>query len=170
MTPIQRSALCTAIAAINLPHIEFWAEHTQAETVPYNKLLTKVLSYLRGELKSQANLLRFHDNFYAWREQQTEEDSLAYRILELCNSAIYSSVESLFDPECNDIELVEGTLNNCWDEMAELGAEVSDLRNYWSEIRAEILSLVTESRQLPLPKEFFTMLKEANVSLFGMGN
>ena len=54
--------------------------------------------------------------------------------------------------------------------MAELGAEVSDLRNYWSEIRAEILSLVTESRQLPLPKEFFTMLKEANVSLFGMGN
>lgn len=170
MTPIQRSALCTAIAAINLPHIEFWAEHTQAETVPYTKLLTKVLSYLRGELKSQANLLRFHDEFYAWREQQTEEDSLAYRILELCNAAIYSSVESLFDPECNDIELLEGTLESCWIEMTELGAETSDLRNYWAELRAEILSYVSDKRQIPLPKEYFALIKDADVSLFGIGS
>lgn len=168
MTPIQRSALCTALAAINAPHVEFWGEHTQVDTAPYNKLLTKILSFLRGELKSQANLLRFHDEFYAWREQQTEDDSLAYRILELCNAALHSAVESLFDPECDDLDLLEGTLNNCWDEMAELGGEVSDLRNYWSEVKNEILASVSAKRQIPLPKEFFAVIKDADVSLFGI--
>lgn len=170
MTPIQLSALCAAIASINSPHVEFWGEHAQIDIAPYNKLLTKVLSFLRGELKSQANLARFHDEFYAWRELQVEEDSLAYRILEVSNAALYSAVESLFDSECNDLELLEGALESGWDEMVELGAEVTDLRSYWSEIRAEVLTQVTERRQLPLPKEYFTLIKEADVSLFGLNN
>lgn len=170
MSPIQRSALCAALAAINKNHIEFWAEHQQTSIAPYTKLLSKVLSFLRGELKSQANLLRFHDEFYDWREQQTEDDSLAYRIFELSNAALHSAVESLFDPECNDIELLQASLNQCWEEMTELGAETADLRNYWSDIRQEILNTVTEKRQLPLPKEYFTVIKEADVSLFGMAS
>lgn len=170
MTPIQRSALCAAIAATNIPHIEFWAQHAQVDATAYNKLLSKVLSYLRGELKSQANLMRFHDEFSTWREQQTGEDSLAYRILELGSGALYSAVESLFDPECNDLELLEGVLDDCWQEMAELGGEVSDLRQYWAALKADILSEVSERRQLPLPKSYFTLLKDADVSLFGMGN
>ncbi len=168
MTPIQRSALCAAIASINSAQVQLWAEHAQVDTAPYSKLLSKVLSYLRGELKSQANLLRFHDEFYAWREQQEGEDSLAYRILELCNAALYSAVESLFDPDCDDLELLEASLESNWDEMIELGAEVSDLRSYWADIRSEVLSIVTDKRQLPLPKEYFALLKDADVSLFGI--
>ncbi len=169
MTPIQRSALCAAIASINAPHIQFWGEHNKSDIAPYTKFLTKIRSYLAGELKSQANLLRFHDEFYAWREQQQEEDSLAYRIQELCNAALHSAVESLFDPECNDLALVEATLTSCWEEMDELGAETSDLRHYWSDIKKEVLTLVSDRRQIPLPKEYFTLLKESDVSLFGLG-
>lgn len=169
MSPIQRSALCATIAAVNAPHIRFWAEHTQSDTSAYTKLLTKILSFLRGELKSQANLLRFHDEFYAWREQQAEEDSLAYRVLELSNAALHSAVESLFDPECNDLELLQASLSQCWDEMTELGAETNDLRAYWADVKEEVLNNVTDKRQLPLPKEYFALIKEADVSLFGLG-
>ena len=169
MSPIQRSALCASLAAINSPHIQFWGEHTDTDTTPYTKLLTKVLSYLRGELKSQANLLRFHDEFYAWREQQNEEDSLAFRLLELSNAALHSAVESLFDPECNDVELLQASLNQCWDEMAELGAETADLRSYWADIKEEVLNSVSDKRQLPLPNEYFVLIKEADVSVFGLG-
>lgn len=165
---LQRSALCAALAKINQVHIDFWAQHQQIDPAPFHKLLQKTLAFLQGELKSEANLLRFHDEFYQWREALNEDDSLAFRIVELANAALHSALESLFDPECDDIELLAGSLNALWDEMEELGGPTQELRQYWQDIEKEIQVLVTEKSQRPLPKSYFSLLKEADVSLFGL--
>lgn len=165
---IQRSALSAALASINQAHLQFWQDSQAVDCAPYFKLLTKVLSFLRGELKSEANLLRFHDEFYQWREALEPADNLAYRILELCNAALHSAIESLFDKECDDTELILGSLDDCWTEMAELGADTQDLKEYWQEIQTELNAIVTENSKIPLPKDYFALLKELETSLFGV--
>ncbi|MCD8524170.1 MAG: hypothetical protein LRY72_18205 [Saccharospirillaceae bacterium] len=167
-TPIQRASLCAAVASINLPHISFWCEQQGCDPEPYRKLLSKVLSFLRGELKSEANLLRFHESFSEWRLAQDEEDSLSYRILEASCAALYSATETLFDAECDDIDLLCQSLAAIYDEMDELGAETADLREYWQSLQSEWRDMITESSRIPLPKAFFMWLKEADVSLFGL--
>lgn len=167
-TNIQRSALCAALAQINLAHVHFWQDSQGGKTEPFEKLLTKVLSFLRGELKSEANLLRVHDEFYAWREQLEPADNLAYRILELCNAALHSAVESLFDPGCDDTELLLGSLNDCWDELAELGGDTEEFKGYWQELQQSLNAIVNENSKIPLAKDYFQLLKEADVSLFGL--
>lgn len=168
MSNIQRSALSAAFASINQAHVQFWQDSQEIDGAPYFKLLTKVLSFLRGELKSEANLLRFHDDFYQWREALEPADNLAYRILELCNAALHSAVESLFDAECDDTELLLGSLHDCWAEMAKLGADTQDLTDYWQDIQTELNAIVTDNSKIPLPKGYFALLKELEVSLFGM--
>lgn len=167
-TPIQRSALAAALASINQAHLQFWQESQGIDCAPYFKLLSKVLNFLRGELKSENNLMRFYDEFYQWRDTLMAQDNLAYRIVELCNSALYSSVESLFDPECDDSELLLGSLADCWAEMAELGAETHEMQNYWQELQQQLQTLVTSQSRIPLSKAYFTFLQEADVSLFGL--
>lgn len=167
-TPVQRSALSAALASINQAHIEFWQQSQGVDCAPYFKLLAKVLNFLRGELKSVNNLQRFHEEFYQWREALTAEDNLAYRIVELCNATLHSAVESLFDSECDDLELIQGTLEACWAEYEELGGDIADLQNYWQELQQELLATVTDKTQIPLPKNYFTLLKEADVSLFAI--
>ncbi len=169
-TPIQRASLCAAIASINLPHIHFWCEQQNGDPEAYRKLLSKVLSYLRGELKSEANLLRFHEAFSEWRLAQNEEDSLSYRILEASCAALYSATETLFDAECDDLELLRQSLSVIYDEMDELGAETGDLREYWQSLQSEWRDMITDSSRIPLPKAYFAWLKEADVSLFGLAD
>lgn len=167
-TNIQRSALSAALASINQAHVQFWQDSQKIDCAPYVKLLSKVLSFLRGELKSEANLLRFHDEFYQWREALEPADNLAYRILELCNAALHSAIENLFDTECDDTELLLGSLNDCWEEMAELGADTQDLKDYWQEIQAELNAIVSANSKIPLAKDYFALLKDLDTSLFGM--
>lgn len=167
-TSIQRSALSAALASINSAHIQFWQDTQEVDCAPYFKLLGKVLNFLRGELKSEANLTRFHDEFYQWREALVAQDNLAFRLVELCNAALHCAVESLFDPECNDLLLLQGSLENCWEEYDELGADSTELKNYWQEIQQEIFTLVNEQSAIPLPKEYFLLLKETDISLFAL--
>ncbi|MEN9464683.1 MAG: hypothetical protein RL217_864 [Pseudomonadota bacterium] len=170
LTHLQRSALCAALAQINSPHVQFWQEHQNIDCAPYFKFLSKHLSFLRGELKSEANLLRFHEDFMNWRENLAEADNLAFRILELCNACLHSALESLFDPDCDDMALILGSLTALWDEMDELGHNSQELRLYWQELEAEILAQVGQKAQRPLAKDYFLLLKDADVSLFGLGN
>ncbi|MFY9180264.1 MAG: hypothetical protein WAO12_10890 [Venatoribacter sp.] len=168
LSNLQRSALCAALANINLPHLEFWQEAQQVDCLPYHKLLIKVLSFLRGELKSEANLLRFHDDFVTWRDGLDEADNLAFRIVDFCNACLHSALETLFDPECDDMALIEGSLASLWDEMEALGSSTNDLRQYWQDIKTEVLGAVGFKSQRPVAKAYFLALKEADVSLFGL--
>src|SRR5690606_5403143 len=84
-------------SVINAPHVSFWAETQHSSAEPYQKLQTKLLAWLRGELKSEANLLRFHEAFCEWRDAQPEDDSLAWRLLQFCCAALHSACETLFD-------------------------------------------------------------------------
>ena len=170
MTQFQRIALCAGIAVINSPHVRFWCGTQNSSDEPYQKCQTKLLSWLRGELKSEANLLRFHDDFCTWRDAQPEADSLAWRLLQLCCAALHSACETLFDPECDDIDLLLGSMEALWAEMEELGAETSDLRQYWHSLQEELLGIVKDNTRLPLPKAWFQWLQEADVSLFGLSN
>lgn len=170
MTQFQRIAFCTSLAVINAPHVSFWCETQHNSAEPYQKLQTKLLAWLRGELKSEANLLRFHDAFCEWRDAQPEDDSLAWRLLQFCCAALHSACETLFDPECDDTELLLGSLEALWAEMDELGAETSDLRQYWHSLQQELPDLIKDNTRLPFPKAWFVWLQEADVSLFGLSN
>lgn len=169
-TPFQRIALCTTIAAVNAPHVAFWCDQLDVRNEHFPKLLSKTLSFLRGELTSEANLLRFHDAFYEWRQQQDEQDNLAYRVMELSCAALHCACETLFDHECDDTELLLGSIESLYDEMDELGADTHDLRTYWQDIQRELSDIVPSNSQIPLPKAYFKWLSELDVSLFGLGN
>ena len=168
MTQYQRIGLALSLAHLNQPHTFFWQESQQVDTAPYHKLLSKTLNFVRGELKSEANLLRFHDEFYQWREQLLPQDNLAYRLVELNNAALHSAVESLFDPECDDIDLLLGSLQERWDEYSALGAETDALLSYWQDIQHELNDILPSTCKLPFPKTYFALLKDTNVSLFGI--
>jgi hypothetical protein len=168
-TPAARSAFCLMVAAINLPHI-LMDKDNGIETEPFEKLLTKQSAWLRGELKSQANLERFYEAFEEWRQARSEEDTLAWRISGLCCAALYSSIESLLDPECDDIKLICNYVDDLYDEMASLGADVDDLRQYWQEIQSEFNTEFSRTQHLPLSKRYFQWLGEMDTSLFGVSN
>lgn len=168
-TPVARSAFCLAIARVNLPHILMDKADGQ-DTEAFEKLLTKQTAFLRGELKSRDNLARFYEAFEAWRDARPEDDSLAWRISELSCAALYSSIESLFDEECDDIALISNTISDLYDEMDALGADTEGLRAYWADICAEFAAEFGEARQLPLAKRYFQWLTEMDVSIFGVSN
>ncbi|WP_430462448.1 hypothetical protein ACQUQU_06585 [Thalassolituus sp. LLYu03] len=168
MTTLQRGALCAAIARINTPHVLLWCEENQTDPAPFSKLLTKVLSYLRAELKSLDNLHRFFDDFYEWRQQQPLNDTLNDRIADLTCAALYSATETMFDAECDDVELIQGAIDALYDEIQELGGDASGLREYWAALQQEQSELVTDKSQRPLAKAWFQWLSETDVSLFGL--
>lgn len=168
MTQTQRAAYAAFIATINAPHITLWCdEHDQTED-PFRKLNQKVLSYLRGELKSMDNLMRFFDAFQEWRADQQDDHSLNYAITELCCSALYASVEALADPECDDIDLLNGAIASIYAELAELGGDADGLSAYFAELQQEFMTVVTEKSQRPLSKAWDNWLRDAPVSLFGL--
>lgn len=165
---LQRAALGAAVAKFNAPHVQLWCEQNDSSIEPFNKLQTKLQSYLRAELKSLDNLHRFFDEFYQWRQEQPLNDTLNDRIADLACAALYSATEGMFDPECDDTDLILQTLNSLYDEMDELGADTSDLRQYWLELQNELSELVTSSSQRPLSKDWFRWLSDTTVSPFGM--
>ena len=167
-TPARRSAFSLMIATLNTPHILLWCDGQQLDSTPFLKLRQKLQAYLRGELKSESNLLRFFDAFCDWKDDQPEEDSLNYRIVQLTQSALYSATEALFDPECDDAELLTGAVAELYDEMDALGGETSDLRHYWQSLSSELDSLLSDTASRPLPAAYFRWLSEADASLFGL--
>ncbi len=167
-TPARRSAFSLMIATLNTPHILLWCDGQQLNSTPFLKLRQKLQAYLRGELKSESNLLRFFDAFCEWKDSQPEEDSLNYRIAQLTMAALYSATETLFDPECDDMELLTGSVAELYDEMDALGGETTALRDYWQSLSSELDSLLSDNASRPLPAAYFRWLSEADVSLFGL--
>lgn len=166
-SPVARSLFATLVARINLPHL-LMEKDAGNDIQPFEKLLTKQLAFLRGELKSQANLIRFHDDFDLWRQQRDSDDSLAARITELCCAALHSAVETLLDPECDDTALLIGNIGDLHDEMDALGANTEGLRQYWQDIQNEFNAEFANLKQLPVNKGYFQWLIEMDVSLFGV--
>lgn len=169
MNPVQCSLIGLAIASINHPHMELLAQQG-LDIEDYQKLLQKQRSYLSGELKSEANLLRFFAAFSDWRQQQDFNDTLNDQIADLCCAALYSSIEMLHDPECDDTELLFGYLSQIHDVMSEMGAETDSLRTYTQEFRTELHAQIDNLSQRPVNKAFFSWLRSFDASLFGLSN
>ncbi len=167
MNPVQRSLTSLSIAAINLPHIAMWAEQGQ-DVSPFLKLLQKQKAFLTGELKSEANLLRFFEDFSTWRQNIDYDDSLSRQICELSCAALYSSVESLQDPECDDTLLLTGFIDQIYNDMDDMGAETGDLKGYWIDIQSELKTNLKPIKQRPVNRDFFKWLTSHDVSLFGL--
>ena len=166
--PIQRAAICAAFAHINQGHIQLWCEHNEQDFSPFTKLNNKVLSYLRGELKSLPNLERFHEAFAQWREELAKDDALAYQIAELTCSCLYSAAESILDPECDDVELILQDVDAIYHSMESLTDSVPDLQAYKADILQGLTDILSEAKQAPLSKDYFGFLKECDTSLFGL--
>jgi len=166
--PFQRAAWSAAVAHINQSHLEFWCEHTSTDSAPFRKLSNKVQSWLRGELKSLANLERFQQAFAEWRQAVPEEDNLGYRISELCCAALYSAAEAILDPDCDDLPLITGNIDDLYREMSELSDQTQELQSYWQEVNEALLQILEGAEQPPLSRDFFELLKELDTSLFGL--
>ena len=165
---IQRAAWCAAVARINRSHLTFWCEHQNYQDQPFVKLINKLDAYLKGELKSLANLERFHAAFAEWRNDFPEDDNLAYRIAELVCSALYSGVEAILDPECDDIPLLNGNIQDLYQEMASLSDHTDDMRQYWSDIQSALTDVLAEQQSTPVNRDYFDLLKQIDTSQFGM--
>ena len=165
---IQRAAYCAALTTINQPHIVFWCQHQHLDHEPFSKLLSKVQSYLRGELKSLSNLERFHEVFAEWRETLPADDSLGYEIAELCCASLYSAAETLLDDECDDIELIDGNIAAIYASMEGLTTDVDELQRYGRDIQQGLRDVLHDVSQRPVAKDYFLFVKECDISLFGL--
>ena len=167
-TPARRSATAFLIARVNQPHIDLAADSGYSDMSHLNKLLQKTSAYLRGELKSEANLLRFHEAFCEWREQLPDADNLNEAIIQLISSAAYSAVESLFDPECDDTDLLINAVNEIYADMKDAGSDTADFEEYFTSLLDACAEVVNENAARPLPAAYFDLLKQADASLFGL--
>lgn len=169
---VARSAWYLAIARINQPHVALFAEGDDsngADISTFTKLMNKQMAFLRGELKSRDNLMRFFNDFSEWRnELELDDDSLGDAIVDLTLSALYASVESVFDPESDDVELLNDFVVRCQDEMVELDSDYAGLKDYFADIQQEFTDQFGAVRQIPVGKVYFDWLKELDVSLFGL--
>ena len=164
----QRAAWCAAVAKINRAHLEFWCERNEYPAAPFIKLSNKLDAYLKGELKSLANLERFHAAFADWRNDLPEDDNLAYRIAELVCSALYSGVEAILDPECDDTVLLSANIEDLYQELASLSDHSNEMQEYWLEIQQALNETLADSKSTPVSREYFDMLKQVDTSLFGL--
>ncbi|MBE0483403.1 MAG: hypothetical protein IBX52_07860 [Bacterioplanes sp.] len=168
-SPLQHAAFAAAICVINAPHVHLLTEQQQIDNQPHEQLRSKMLSWLRGELKSEANFRRFFDEFAHWREQLIDDDSLAYACFELTNAALYSACESLLDQhDGDDRTLLLGAIDDIHRQIESLGGDGDGLRHYWQAIQDEWHLLCAQIKQRPLPKTYFQWLGEHDVSLFGL--
>ena len=169
MNAIQCSLTALSLATINQPHIALLKEQG-VDVAPYQKLLQKQRSYLSGELKSEANLLRFFEQFSEWRQAQPLDANLNDRIADLCCASLYGSVEMMHDSECDDIELLYGYVDQLFAEIDELGGESETLAQYFEDIKSELSEHLNNVSQRPVKKEFFKWLDEQDISLFGLSS
>lgn len=168
-TSLQQAAFAAAICVINAPHLHLVGEQQSIDPQPHEQLRHKMLAWLRGELKSEANFRRFFDAFADWREQLQSDHSLAYDCLELTNAALYSACEILLDQHDGDDQaLLLGAIANIHQDIDDLGGDAEGLREYWNAIQQEWLALCLQIKQRPLPKAYFQWLAEHDVSLFGV--
>lgn len=165
---IQRAAFCYALCRINQDHIDLWCEHNQQTFAPFSQLSRKVESYLRGELKSLPNLERFHEAFALWRDELIQDDTLAYQIAELTCSALYCAAESILDPECDDIELLQNNVAEIYRDMESLTDNVPQLREYFTDICQGLQQQLDDSSRPPLAGDFFRFIDQCDASLFGL--
>lgn len=167
--PLQHAAFAATICVINAPHLDLVSEQHSIDVQPHEQLRNKMLAWLRGELKSEANFRRFFDAFAEWREQLDEQDSLAFQCFELANLALYSACEILLDQHDGDDQtLLMGAIDDIHQQIELLGGDGAGLRQYWQAIQSEWQSLSEQIKQRPLPKSFFQWLNEHDVSLFGL--
>lgn len=167
MKPVQCSLIGLAIATINAPHMALLEQQGQ-DITNYRRLMRKQRSFLTGELKSEANLIRFFVAFSEWQQQQVFEDTLNDQIADLCCSALYASVEMLQDPECDDTELLFNYIRQIHDTMDDMGSDTGPLREYTSAFQTELLSQLESISQRPVGLAVFKWLDTLDTSLFGL--
>ena len=168
LSPTARSVFCLNFITINHPHIVFWAEEFSVDTQPYIKLSAKLQSYLIGELKSVSNLHRYYEDFFNWKESLTDHDCLAQRIVNLCFSTICAAVDTLADPECDDVNLVISESQQIIEEMAELGCNTDDIQQQVIEFINFNKQLLDNIKQKPVARDCLIQLSEDSSTLFGL--
>jgi len=166
---VKRAAMAYLIVRTNHPHILLAEEVSGLQPAPLNKLMQKTEAWLRGELKSEANLLRFFEEFCSWRDTLPEPQNLNDQIVQLVITAMYATIEALMDPECDDSDLLNGAVNDIYSEIQDEGADTMELQEYFTGLQNELNAVVSNTAVRPLPKTYFELLKEADASLFGLG-
>jgi len=162
-----RSAWYLALATINRAHVDLWQENGQ-DAKPFAKLLSKQTAFLRGELKSRDNLMRFFNDFSEWRSSLDLNDELGDSIVDLACSALYASVESVFDEESDDVGLMNTYVHQLQDELIEVAPDYDGLREYLQDIEQEFVADFAQLKQIPISKSYFQWLAGLEVSLFGL--
>lgn len=168
LSPIARSTFCLNFIKINQPHIIFWAEEFNIETHPFIKLSAKLQAYLIGDLQSVSNLHRFYEEFCLWREALQDHDCLAYRIVNLCFSTVCAAIDSMEDPDNDDVTLVISGAEQIIEEMADLGCDINEYRNQLIEFLDFNLTLLKDLKQRPVARNHIIELAADSSTLFGL--
>ncbi|GGY41049.1 hypothetical protein GCM10011297_12580 [Bacterioplanes sanyensis] len=165
MQPYAIAARAFTLTQLCWPHLLMLAEHRELDIHPATKLLNKTNSWLRGELKSEANLQRFFDDFADWREQLEQHDSLADDIADLTLSSLFCAAEAcLGGASEEDWQLLQQWLQQL-QQTSPLEGE--PLHAYWNELMSEQDELLGEEPQKPLAKAYFHWLAQQPATPFG---
>lgn len=143
----RRSAYCAALTQLNINHIILFSDLNEQNPKPALKLLTKVWSFLEGELKSLDNLERFFNEFDQWQNQLlTNLDSFGAMAAQQACQSLYSAAYALLDESANDCDLVYKSLQQLLEEMKEMGAETEELIQQQQEFDTQILEILAEGK------------------------
>ena len=158
------------IAYINRHHIRLEAEATGFDTQPFNKLLSKTELWLKAELKSADNFLRFFEAYADWRDEVHAGDTLSGNIFELTCSALYVAADLLLHGDNDDMPVLLNMVDELHSLMTELGGDGEGLSQYWQSLQQELTGHQSQIHARPLPMNVFKWLQQQEVSLFGLTN
>jgi hypothetical protein len=170
LSHIARSCWCLALIQCCKPHIELQKAEDNHDFTPWDKLLTKLNSWVSGELKSAQNLERFYQEFLTWQENYEAADSLNGRITDLCIAATSAAMDMLNDPDCDDLPLIRDTIGDLYSELDQLGGDAEGLSSYAADVFSEWESTLREVSQRPVSRTTLRQISETEVSLFGLSS
>lgn len=142
----RRAAYCTAMAQRNQNHILLFCEMTESDPKPFNKLLTKTWAFIEGELKSVSNLERFFAEFESWQEALLkDQDSFGAEAAQQACQSLASATYGMLDESADDCELVQLSMKQLFESMAETGADVDELIERQTAFEEQCFSMLSDN-------------------------
>ena len=163
-----KCVLCFNLLEINYEHIRWYSEELHQDITPLVKLRTKLHNFLIGELKSFANLQRFHDEFLEWQVTIPENDCLAYRIFNLNLSGYTTCCDNFLDKDSLDAGLFFLSHQNIFEEMDALGCDTTEYQTYLFEFTKSQIQELKDISALPVKKNLVLWDTSDQSTFFGL--
>lgn len=169
----RRAAFSAALASKNMNHILLFSEMQSEDASPATKLANKIWAFLDGELKSIDNLERFFNEFDTWQSALLQgQDSFGAEAAQQACQSLYSAAYALLDESANDCELLDKSMQQLFEAMAELSGDEensSALKSAYQDYIAEVFELLNSgSPKREVIKQLKSLATSNTDSLLGI--